>query len=119
LCGHLAPCVLVRCRLPFGEYSISKFSSVYCSSCNGSSFASGACPFYISRYEVTQKQFRDVRGGLTQVDGDSTILPATSNPWQPCLDDCTRLTNTGINIPEGATVRLPTEAECEYAFRFF
>ncbi len=75
-------------------------------------------PFYLSPYEVTQKQFRDVMGGgLTPVTGDGTKFPATQIPWDACVDFCDRLSNSGTNIPEGGNVRLPTEAEWEYACR--
>ena len=75
-------------------------------------------PFYFSRYEVTQKQFRDViGGGKTPVDGDGTQHPATQIGWQACVEFCERLTASGENMPKGGKLRLPTEAEWEYACR--
>ena len=75
-------------------------------------------PFYMSRYEVTQKQFRTVcGGGPTPVDGDGTQHPAIHVSWQHCVDYCNRMTDIGTNLPNGAQLRLPTEAEWEYACR--
>ena len=70
--------------------------------------------FFMSKYEISQGQWRAVMGGLPEVPatlrGDN--LPVVNVTWQQAKDFCDRLTQqTGHNY------RLPSEAEWEYAAR--
>ena len=74
-------------------------------------------PFYLSKYEVTQKQWFDVMGTRPWQDeayvreGDD--YPAMSVSWEDAQEFLRRL-----NEREGVeSYRLPTEAEWEYAAR--
>lgn len=79
--------------------------------------------FYMATCTVTQTQYRAVmgkdKGGVpTTTDSDTEAaapdprLPATEVAWYDAAEFCTRLSAT-----TGRTVRLPTEAEWEYACR--
>jgi formylglycine-generating enzyme required for sulfatase activity len=68
-------------------------------------------PFRISATEVTQRQWMALMPrNPSPAPGDD--LPVTSVSWRDAREFCTRLTEA-----EGATYRLPTEAEWEYACR--
>lgn len=68
--------------------------------------------FYLGKYEVTQKQWRDVMGNNpSYFKGDD--LPVENIPWNDVQDFIKK-----INAKEGVTkYRLPSEAEWEYAAR--
>jgi len=68
-------------------------------------------PFYMGKYEVTQEQFEAVKGW------DPSHYKGPSNPvervsWNDAVKFCYRLSQR-----TGCDVRLPTEAEWEYACR--
>lgn len=70
-------------------------------------------PFYIGRYPVTQAQWRVVMGDApSKFQGDPAQMPVESVSWERCIEFCLRLSEM-----TGSTVRLPSEAEWEYACR--
>jgi formylglycine-generating enzyme required for sulfatase activity len=67
--------------------------------------------FYISKYEVTQTQYKAVMGANpSSFKGDD--LPVDSVSWNDAVEFCRKLSQTA-----GHEYRLPTEAEWEYASR--
>jgi formylglycine-generating enzyme required for sulfatase activity len=76
--------------------------------------------FYMSKFEVTQAQWRAVAGlpkDYTDLNPDPSQFKGDDNPveqvsWWEVMEFCTRLSRK-----TGATYRLPTEAEWEYACR--
>ena len=68
-------------------------------------------PFYLAATEITQGQWQAVMGkNPSFFVGES--LPVDTVSWDEAAEFCRRL-----SIREGATYRLPTEAEWEYACR--
>jgi len=65
-------------------------------------------PFYMGVYPVTDAQYGAVVGRFSQL----TAAPATYVSWEQAVQFCSRLSRK-----MGKTVRLPTEAEWEYACR--
>jgi eukaryotic-like serine/threonine-protein kinase len=79
-------------------------------------------PFWVGKYQVTQKQWRDAVAGLRKVDLDLNAapsnfkgddLPVERVSWNDCSEMIKRLNASG----EGFVYDLPTEAEWEYACR--
>ncbi len=78
-------------------------------------------PFYLSRYEVTQAQWRAVATGLPRVlrplDPDPSAfkgddLPVEQVSWEDVMEFCERLSRRTRHV-----YHLPSEAEWEYAAR--
>lgn len=70
--------------------------------------------FWMSKYEVTQLQYKTLMG-----NNPSTIKrdqnPVETVTWLDAMKFCEKLTRQEIeNLPEGYEFRLPTEAEWEY-----
>ena len=68
-------------------------------------------PFYMGKYEVTWEQYLQIRSGNSS-NNRNDKSPAIRVTWHECLDFCNKL-----SARSGKTVRLPTEAEWEYACR--
>jgi len=72
--------------------------------------------FHIGVYEVTQAQYRAVMGrAVGEFVGDD--LPAHGMSYERAVKFCDILTLRAADQIRGAVVRLPTEAEWEYACR--
>ena len=69
-------------------------------------------PFYLGRFEVTQGQWASVMDQQPSHFAGDDALPVDSVRWDAAVEFCTRLT-----AHTGRAVRLPTEAEWEYACR--
>ena len=68
-------------------------------------------PFYLSVYEVTQKQYKEIMGGNpSSHSGDDH--PVGKMSWDNAVAFCRKLSDR-----EETKYRLPTEAEWEYACR--
>jgi formylglycine-generating enzyme required for sulfatase activity len=69
-------------------------------------------PFYMGKYEVTQKQYEAVLGYNRKVKFRGPDLPVENVEWGQCQMFCSALSNK-----TDSKMRLPTEAEWEYACR--
>jgi|AntRauTorckE5430_2_1112549.scaffolds.fasta_scaffold03017_4 formylglycine-generating enzyme required for sulfatase activity len=70
------------------------------------------CSFYMSKYEVTQKQWRDIMGTNPSYFKNCDNCPVKQVSWNDIQDFIKKL-----NAKTGKNYRLPTEAEWEYAAR--
>lgn len=80
--------------------------------------------FYLSSYEVTQKQFQEVMGRnpsyhTSQVTGveNTDSFPVENITWFDAYDFCQRLAERAEEQMARTRYRLPAEAEWEYACR--
>ncbi|MBL9136837.1 MAG: formylglycine-generating enzyme family protein [Verrucomicrobiales bacterium] len=77
--------------------------------------------FWMGRYEVTVREFRELMGWNPTLDApDDSTRPVESVTWDEAMEFCRRRTvrdRLGNAIPPGASYRLPSEAEWEYACR--
>jgi formylglycine-generating enzyme required for sulfatase activity len=70
-------------------------------------------PFCMSRYEVTQEQWKKVMGRLPRLKATGPSLPVGNVSWNDAQGFITALNR----LDPGALYRLPTEAQWEYAAR--
>lgn len=69
-------------------------------------------PFYLGKYEVTQRQWLAVMGSNPSEHKGNVNLPVENVSWEQCQEFCKKLSDRS-----GRVVRLPSEAEWEYACR--
>jgi formylglycine-generating enzyme required for sulfatase activity len=74
--------------------------------------------FWMGTHEVTQGQWEPVMGGNPSGFRDSgPTAPVENVTWEEAVEFCRRLTERAGPLPAGYEIRLPTEAEWEYACR--
>lgn len=69
-------------------------------------------PFYMSKYPITQAQYKAIMNGENPSDNKGDQHPVERVTWDMAIKYCQRL-----SAKTGKTYRLPTEAEWEYAAR--
>ena len=74
-------------------------------------------PFYLGATEVTQGQYRAVTGQSPSHFKGSDDLPVEQVSWNDAIAFCDKLSELEKGQLGGASYRLPTEAEWEYACR--
>ena len=74
-------------------------------------------PFYVGATEVTQGQYRAVTGQSPSLFKGSDDLPVEQVTWDDAIAFCSKLSELEKGQLGGASYRLPTEAEWEYACR--
>jgi len=68
--------------------------------------------FWVGMFEVTQKQYRDIMGSNPSEFKGNDIRPVETVSWYDAVEFCKKFSSK-----YGVEVRLPTEAEWEYACR--
>jgi formylglycine-generating enzyme required for sulfatase activity len=74
-------------------------------------------PFYLGATEVTQGQYRAVTGVNPSSFKGPDELPVETVSWEDAMAFCAKLNELEKGQLRGASYRLPTEAEWEYACR--
>jgi formylglycine-generating enzyme required for sulfatase activity len=69
-------------------------------------------PFYMSKYPITQAQYKVIMNGENPSDAEGDQRPVERITWNMAINYCQRL-----SAKTGKTYRLPSEAEWEYAAR--
>ncbi len=69
-------------------------------------------PFYLGKYEVTQAQWKAVMGRNPSLFTGNPDHPVENVSWEDCQEFIREISKLGVG-----TIRLPTEAEWEYACR--
>jgi formylglycine-generating enzyme required for sulfatase activity len=69
-------------------------------------------PFFMGLFPVTQGQYQQVMGDNPSVAAKGPEYPVDNVPWEMAVAFCKKM-----SAQTGKTVRLPTEAEFEYATR--
>jgi serine/threonine-protein kinase len=75
-----------------------------------------AKPFFISKYEVTQVQWRAFMG-RNPSENKGSHRPVDSVTWDECAEYCMRLTRSVREGLPGTVIGLPSEARWEFACR--
>ena len=99
-------------RVPAGEYEMGSGNQLPFALETPVHKVSLAYPFFIGRLPVTQKQYETVLKTNPAAFCDSPDLPVENVTWFDAKRFCQRLTEV-----TGRFVRLPSEAEWEYACR--
>ena len=78
--------------------------------------------YWITDYEITQRQWHMVMGTTPSWNTGSPYLPIDQVSYSEVAEFCRRLTIMAVrqkSIPEGMVFRLPTEAEWQFACRYY
>ena len=76
--------------------------------------------FWLSKYEVTQRQYQDLMGNNPSYFKGDSDCPVEQVTWHDVVNYCKKLTQqerSAGRLPSGYIYRPPTEAEWEYACR--
>lgn len=98
----------------FAEYysGYARYAEAYASEENPAHNVTITTPFYMGKYEVTQEQGRQVMGSNPSQFRGGSDLPVETVSWLGAHEFCKR-----VQEKTGVILRLPSEAQWEYACR--